>query len=59
MEHAIGSIITLPDGRKAEVVEGKCEDETCVLWDKIECVDKCCYPDERADHKYIIYKEVK
>lgn len=59
MEHKIGKIVTLPDGRKAKVVEGKCEDELCALWDKIECIDKCCYPNDRTDRKHIIYREIK
>lgn len=63
MEHKIGEIVTLPDGRKAEVVEEpvSCSCEGCIL------KDESCYPTitgmcndyDRTDHKNIIYKEIK
>lgn len=64
MEHAIGTLITLPDGRKAEVVEVDFTCIGCILYS-----DKCmnyklngiigeCSP-KRSDHKHIIYKEIK
>lgn len=65
MEHRIGEVVTLPDGKKAEVVEGYCRD--CVfrktLWEKGECW-KTDYIGEcgdwsRTDGKNIIYKEIK
>lgn len=60
MEHKIGEIVTLPDGRKAKVVE----DTTgagctkCFLDDK-DCHQFKCRASERTDHKNIIYKEIK
>lgn len=66
MEHKIGEIITLPDGRKAEVVEdGFCVD--CIfhktLWVQCRCRETeyvgQCYRGLRSDHKSIAYKEVK
>lgn len=61
MEHAIGKVVELPDGRKAEVVEDsqyaecgqRCDMKTehCFLY---KCTDW-----ERTDHKSIIYKEIK
>lgn len=60
MEHAIGSIVTLPDGRKAKVVEGeKCKD--CFLHDLLvgDCHMMECRPNHRKDNKNIIYKEIK
>ena len=68
MEHAIGEIVTLPDGRKAEVVESTKSKRysTCH-----KCVWFTSYPIcpavtlgwkcsklDRTDHKNIIYKEV-
>lgn len=70
MEHAIGSIITLPDGRKAEVVEfnhpwcGECVYHVTPRG----CLNPICSETNptaacgalsRTDHKNIIYKEVK
>ena len=69
MERAVGTRITLPDGRKAEVVEnnsGICIG--CALWDNIgmhcdfyatEQIGEECYNKLRTDHKNIIYKEIK
>lgn len=63
MEHAIGEIVTLPDGRKAEVMEGGQCVSCCLFgdlcnymkWDKsLECSYR-----SRTDHKNIIYKEIK
>lgn len=63
MEHKIGEIITLSDGKKAEVVEGLCEN--CV-YHKIGYEFYCdiprqyeCMANYRTDHKNIIYKEIK
>lgn len=57
MEHRIGEVVTLPDGRKVEVVEGfgckKCVFAKCI------CNDRFCSPTYRTDGKNIIYKEVK
>ena len=61
MEHAIGTIVTLPDGRKAEVVEEIVQDscEGCI-YKNVDCPkDYCCNDSDRTDHKNIIYKEVK
>lgn len=60
MEHRIGTVVTLPDGRKAEVVkqDGSCEG--CILAkDAHLCANSPCLPEERNDHKNIIYKEIK
>lgn len=70
MEHAIGTKITLPDGRVVEVVEmveqDKCEGcafrtntgKTC--WNgKVMQIIGNCDKHLRLDHKNIIYKEVK
>lgn len=61
MEHAIGEIVTLPDGRKAEVVEGQLDCSGCVflLGTAEECFEYECLRKYRTDHKNIIYKEVK
>lgn len=61
MEHAIGTRITLADGRVVEVVEGKgCQG--CIAnpfsYDTL-CLIKKCHSRNRTDHKNIIYKEVK
>lgn len=66
MEYAIGEIVILPDGRKAEVVE---EDKyTCYgcIYDHKSCIDyringviSHCDEYMRSDHKSIIYKEIK
>lgn len=66
MEHKIGEIITLPDGRKAEVVEtpedncGKCLFARAE--EVLDCMDICdldCAALHRTDRKNIIYKEIK
>lgn len=59
MEHKIGEIVTLPDGRKAEVVEdnGKYRCHRCYFCRS--CYGRTCYHKERTDHKNIIYKEIK
>lgn len=67
MEHKIGEIITLPDGRKAEVAESV--NNLCIgcyyhLLNTSDCISlrkngklgKCIL---RTDHKNIIYKEIK
>ena len=61
MENKIGDVITLPDGRKAEVVEyHKSGCFGCILDTKARlCANSACLPEERTDHKNIIYKEVK
>lgn len=66
MENKIGEIITLPDGRKAEVEEstfgciGCCifrpGSYDCIYWVRRGELGKCCL---RTDHKNIIYKEIK
>lgn len=72
MEHKIGEIVTLPDGRKAEVVEWDGHTKRCdncifyKMWKapyREECLNpdiyvKCCAC-ERTDGKNIIYKEIK
>lgn len=64
MEHAIGEIVTLPDGRKAEVVEvNNCH--LCIFNDgELDCICRAhnighCTNTFRTDHKNIIYKEIK
>lgn len=62
MEHAIGEIITLPDGRKAEVMETKYNICDECMFNKVDCADIVgiyCLPIYRTDHKAIIYKEFK
>lgn len=69
MEHRIGTIVTLPDGRKAEVVEAKknqgCDvcffgnNGGCDLSEIKESDDTYCSPSFRLDMKRVIYKEVK
>lgn len=60
-EHEIGEIITLPDGRKAEVVEeielSSCLG--CIYIDEACPAEYCCWCGARTDQKNIIYKEVK
>lgn len=67
MEYAIGETVTLPDGRKAKVVEGKyCREcainalgiNTCIEWTDGEKIGVCSSA-YRSDHKDIIYREVK
>ena len=61
MEHAIGSVITLPDGRKAEVVESHGSCDGCAIVNSILCKNIRCMAAERIfiDRKDIIYKEIK
>lgn len=65
IEHAIGEIVTLPDGRKAEVVRGKCSYKKCMFRAKRLCtiIDDIgfanCAAHARTDHKNVIYKEIK
>lgn len=64
MEHKIGEIITLTDGRKAEVVDSK-NCHFCIF--NGGELDNICYARNvgsctnifRTDHKNVIYKEVK
>lgn len=67
MEHKIGEIITLPDGRKAEVVEANTCEEcavgmegiiACIKWTERGKIGTC-YSAWRSDHKKVIYKEIK
>lgn len=66
MERRIGEIITLPDGRRVEVVEGRCRDCAiskigiigCITWRERGRIGECL-KEKRSDHKDIIYKEVK
>lgn len=66
MEHAIGTILILPEGVKVEVVrlkevEGQ---HPCVgcYYDRDEyCLEPnhgCCRKNERTDRENIIYKEI-
>lgn len=63
MEHAIGTRITLEDGRVIEVVEApnrlyRCD--SCIFDGCFEsCDSDKCSEYDRTDHKNIIYKEVK
>lgn len=72
MEHKIGEIITLPDGRKAEVVEWDRQSERCegcIFYKKWkapyreDCLNTDlsvrCSKIFRSDNKDIIYKEIK
>ena len=67
MEHAIGEIVPLPNGRKVEVVEGKsCEGCAVCMEGMIACIKwtergkiGTCFSIRRTDHKNIIYKEIK
>lgn len=73
MEHKIGEIVTLPDGRKVRVVLDTVEPSylsifggcwECVFGkggDRKYCADIAgeCSEISRTDHKEIIYKEVK
>ena len=68
MEHKIGEIITLPDGRKAEVVErmfGKYNCDDCIFAG-VNCINAYCLGITkgcdymiRTDHKNIFYREIK
>lgn len=61
MEHAIGEIVTLPDGRKAKVVEDKKLEQcrACIFGNIDRCTGRTCLGIFRTDHKNIIYKEIK
>lgn len=63
MEHAIGEIVTLPDGRKAKVVESDRSCNECMMAEKRLCryMNVRCKSSERylIDRKNIIYKEIK
>lgn len=64
MEHKIGEIVTLPDGRKAKVVNNRKRQDCngCVFITQFCCLnyeDVFCDEFNRTDHKNIIYKEVK
>ena len=66
MEHKIGDIVTLPNGRKAEVVEAPeipargCRCNGCIFGgDLEECEPYECSYYDRTDHKNIIYKKIK
>ncbi len=63
-EHRIGTFITLPDGRKAKVMEGLgCE--KCIFGADTGCdrerynVFGLCSSEMRADRKQVIYMEVQ
>lgn len=65
MEHAIGEIVTLPNGRKAKVVEVDiiyCHHclffRHCVELKILGLIGNC-NPLTRTDHKHIVYKEIK
>lgn len=64
MEHKIGEIVTLPDGRKAKVKEGLgCE--KCIFGTDTSCerekhnIYGLCSSEYRRDRKQVIYKEIK
>lgn len=68
MEHKIGEVITLPDGRKARVKAAKshllqCSD--CGMWEyfldtqRDVCHMYKCHKNEREDHTTIYYEEIK
>lgn len=65
MDHKIGEIVTLPDGRKAEVKEANYGCRDCAFYPSYDCCDfkakedACCSWACRNDHKNIIYKEIK
>lgn len=70
MEHKIGEIVTLPDGRKAEVVARDTISERCygcMFWSvffgcqryKDKLIYVRCSAKVRTDHKSVIYKEIK
>lgn len=69
MEHAIGSIITLPDGIKVEVVEVSRTNgcRSCLFeHGKYNCCKSSmrdiagpCIDMSRSDRKYIIYRKIK
>lgn len=65
MEHKIGEVITLPDSRKAEVVEAPewpargCRCYECIFGENLEeCKTYKCSRYDREDSKNIIYKEI-
>lgn len=63
MEYAIGTRITLEDGRVIGVVEApnklyRCD--SCIFEGTFECCESYkCSEYDRTDHKNIIYKEIK
>lgn len=67
MEHKIGEVVTLPDGRRAKVVEGKtCAGCAVRMEGMIACIKWAergkigtCYSTGRTDHKDIVYREIK
>lgn len=62
MEHKIGTHITMPDGRKAEVVESGEGCGGCIAnpfsYNPL-CSMKKCHSRNRTDHKNVIYKEIE
>lgn len=62
MEHKIGEIITLLDGRKAEVVESDIATCDGCVYQETYCLNlrlRNCGRRLRTDHKNVIYKEIK
>lgn len=65
MEHAIGEIVTLSDGRKAEIVEQDFCEGCAFHKTNINCYAERkyvlgdCDAKRRTDHKNIIYKKIK
>lgn len=63
MEHAVGEIVTMPDGRKAKVVENETCDGCafigtgCIVDQNKNRLGRCVGL-ERTDHTDIIYKEI-
>ncbi|MCQ2219837.1 MAG: hypothetical protein MJZ12_00505 [Prevotella sp.] len=67
MEHKIGEIVTMPDGRKARVTQAPTHHllcSACICWEdyltNCRCpVDFRCHKNEREDHTTIYYEEIK
>ena len=67
MEHAIGKIVTMPDGRKARVTQAPTHllfCSACVFWEEYLGKGGCpatfkCHKNEREDHTTIYYEEIK
>lgn len=62
MENKIGDIVTLPDGRKAEVVESDMATCDGCVYQETYCLNlqlRNCGRRLRTDKKNIIYKEIK
>ena len=61
VERQLGEIVTLPDGRKAEVVEDNYDIVACAVCLMYDTIGACpnCLPNERTDRKNIIYREIK